>query len=72
MKTMNRMVTKLTQTSPHVGFPTSKLKENYEAKVSEKEKREKRKGLCLSATAILWGLAENPERGGLEIDLGGW
>jgi hypothetical protein len=27
--------------------------------------------LCLSATAILWGLAENPERGGLEMDLGG-
>jgi hypothetical protein len=57
------MVIKLTQTSPHVGFPTSKLEEKYLQK--------RGKALCLSATAILWGLVENPERGGLEIDVGG-
>jgi hypothetical protein len=42
MKTMNQMVTKLTQTSPHVGFPTSKLGEKYKPEVSTKEQARKR------------------------------
>jgi hypothetical protein len=37
MKTMNQMVTKLTQTSPHVGFPTPNVEENYRRKISTKE-----------------------------------
>jgi hypothetical protein len=42
MKTMNRMVTKLTQTSPHVSFPTAKLEGSQKLKVSAKEQARKR------------------------------
>jgi hypothetical protein len=66
---MNRIVTKLTQSSPHVNFPTSKLEETYKPK-KYLQKNERGKAPCLSATTILWGLTENLEMGGLEMDLG--